>query len=157
MITVRGAGRGDCPLLMETTRTLAQFHDNEAAFKATVEKFEAALFGPHPIIGALVAEVDGVPAGSVVWHRSFSTNLCEEIMYMEDISVLPEARSRGVGMALMRATARLAVEKGYAAIYWLVMPWNDKAKQFYLKCGAVAEEDHTLFRLKGDALQALAR
>jgi ribosomal protein S18 acetylase RimI-like enzyme len=156
MITVREARPGDGAKLVVTTETLAAFHGNAGKVKATVTGLEQALFGAHPIIGALIAEQEGELAGAVVWHRSFSTNAGCEIMYMEDICVLPEFRSLGVGKALMQATARAALARGYDTVFWVAMDWNDRAKAFYTGCGAEMEEAHTMFRIKGDALKALA-
>jgi ribosomal protein S18 acetylase RimI-like enzyme len=156
VINVREARPGDGALLVVTTEALAAFHGNAGKVKATAERFEQALFCEDPIIGALIAEHDGALAGAVVWHRSFSTNAGHEIMYMEDICVLPEFRSKGVGKALMRATAELALARGYDAIFWLAMSWNERALAFYRECGAEVEEAHNVCRIKGDALKALA-
>ena len=156
MISVREAKPGDGGKIQVMTEALAAFHGNAGKVRATASDFEQALFGPHPIIGALIAEEDGVLAGAVVWHRSYSTNAGREIMYMEDICVLPDFRSKGVGKALMQATARLAVERGYDAIFWLAMSWNERAMAFYRDCGAEIEEAHHVCRIKGDALKALA-
>ncbi len=157
MTTVRPARQGDGLALVETTRALAHFHGYHDGFKAVADDYEHALFCASPIIGALIAEENDVLAGSVIWHRSFSTNAGREIMYLEDISVLPAFQRKGVGKALMRATAQVALERGYDAIFWLVMPWNEVAKQMYHACGAELEADHTVCRIKGEALKALAQ
>ncbi len=157
MITVRPARLGDGSALVETTRALAHFHGYQDGFKAIADDYEGALFCDSPIIGALIAEEEGALAGSVIWHRSFSTNAGREIMYLEDISVLPAFQRKGVGRALMKATAQVAIELGYDAIFWLVMPWNEVAKQMYVACGADLETDHTVCRIKGEALKTLAQ
>jgi ribosomal protein S18 acetylase RimI-like enzyme len=157
MISVRTARPGDGVALVETTRALAHFHGYHDGFKAIAEDYERALFCDQPIIGALIAEEGDSVAGSVIWHRSFSTNAGREIMYLEDISVLPAFQRKGVGKTLMRATAQVAIARGYDAIFWLVMPWNEVAKQMYVACGAEMEADHTVCRVKGDALKVLAQ
>jgi GNAT superfamily N-acetyltransferase len=156
MILVRQARPGDGAALLETTRALADFHGYGDSFKASAGDYEKALFCENPIIGALVAEDNGMLAGSVVWHRSFSTNAGREVMYLEDISVLPDFRRKGVGWALMKATARVALERGYDAVFWMMTIWNENAKKMYLAIGAELEADHTVCRIKGDALRALA-
>jgi GNAT superfamily N-acetyltransferase len=156
-ITVREARPGDGAILMRTTFALADNHDLTHTFTATAEDFEFALFRPDPVIGALIAEIDGKPVGGVVWHRSFSTNRGKEIMYLEDISVLPEHRGKGVGMALMRKTAEVAIARGYPSIYWLMMEWNEKGERFYQRLGAEVEAGMKMCRLHGDALKALAQ
>jgi GNAT superfamily N-acetyltransferase len=157
MITVREARPGDGAILMRTTFALADSHDLTDTFTATEQDFEFALFRSEPVIGALIAEIDGEPVGGVVWHRSFSTNRGKEIMYLEDISVLPEHRGKGVGLALMRKTAKVALSKGYPSIYWLMMDWNDKGERFYKRIGAEVEAGMKICRLHGEALKALAQ
>jgi GNAT superfamily N-acetyltransferase len=155
-ITIREAVPGDGAFIMRTTRALAESHDVGHTVTAVPQDFEDALFRPNPIIGALIAEVDGTPAGAVVWHRSFTTNRGREVMYLEDISVLQEFRGAGVGAALMRKTAAVARDRGFPSIYWLLMDWNGKARRFYERLGAEIEQGFTFCRLHGEALAALA-
>ncbi len=156
MITVRQARPGDGAILMETTRELAANHGVLDTFTATVEDFESALFRPDAVIGALLAFVGDKPAGAAVWHRSFSTNRGKEVMYLEDLSVLPAFRRRGVGQALLKDVAKLAVAKGYPSIYWMMMEWNEAGRALYTQVGAELENGTTFCRLHGDALKALA-
>jgi GNAT superfamily N-acetyltransferase len=157
MISVRQARPGDGAILMRTTRALADNHGLTDTFTASAGDFEHALFRTDPVIGALIAEIGGEAVGGVVWHRSFSTNRGKEIMYLEDISVLEEHRGKGVGLALMRKTAQVALAKGYPSIYWLMMDWNTDGERFYKRIGAEIEADMKLCRIHGDALMALAR
>lgn len=157
MIRVREARPGDGPILMRTTVALAQSHGVAHTVTATAHSFEQALFRQDPVIGALIAERGGEAVGSVVWHRSFSTNRGAEIMYLEDIVVLEEHRGKGVGLALMRATAALAVARGYPSVYWVLMDWNEKGERFYRRLGADIEAAIKLCRLEGEALRALAQ
>jgi GNAT superfamily N-acetyltransferase len=156
MITVRAAQPGDGALLMQTTRQLAELHDMSHRFTATPEKFENALFCAHPIIGALIAEADGEFAGSIVWHRSFSTNSAREIIYLEDIVVLEQYRRKGVAKALMKELARVAVDRGTYAIYWLMAGWNAEAAAFYEKLGAEVLKNFMIWTVMDDKLKALA-
>ncbi len=157
MITVRTAQPGDGEILWRTTRALAEHHDFLDGFVAQPQDYERDLFCDNPIIGAFIAETDGVVAGSVIWHRSYSTNRGREIMYLEDIVVLPEQRRKGVARALLQETARLALHRGYEKIYWMVLAWNEGAKSLYTEIGAEIDDHHRLCTIDGDALKALAR
>jgi ribosomal protein S18 acetylase RimI-like enzyme len=156
MIVVRAAKPGDGTLLLKTTQALAVFYGFTNGVKAQASDFEAALFCVDPVIGALIAEDDGIVAGAVVWHRSFSIFLGSKTMYLEAISVLPEFRRRGIGKALMQATAQLAIVRGYKGILWLVIPTNENAKKFYSQCGADFEQEHQVCHISGEALRKLA-
>jgi GNAT superfamily N-acetyltransferase len=142
--------------VVEITRTLAESHNAGDDFTATGDMLEAALFGKDPIVGCLIAEIDGTPAGCAFWHRSFSTFRGQEVMYLEDLAVLPQYRRQGIARELLSAIARLARERGYPSIYWLVMDWNDAARQLYETVGAEIETGTCFCRLHGDALDRLA-
>jgi GNAT superfamily N-acetyltransferase len=156
MITVRAAQPGDGTRLLQTTRQLAEMHGMSHRFTATAEGFEDALFCKHPIVGALIAEADGEFAGSIVWHRSFSTNSAREIIYLEDVIVLEAHRRKGVAKALMKELARVAIARGTYAIYWLMAGWNAEAAAFYEKLGAVVQKDFMIWTVMDDKLKALA-
>ena len=156
MITVRPMQRGEGAALQSMVRALAESHNLMHTVLATPEMYEAAMFADQPIVGALMAEYDGKLAGCAVWHRSFSTNRGAEVMYLEDLSVLPEFRRRGVARALLKAVARLALAKNYPSVYWLMMDWNKEASALYQSIGAEIEPGTTFCRIRDDALRALA-
>jgi GNAT superfamily N-acetyltransferase len=111
MITVRPMQRGEGAALLSMVRALAESHNLTHTVLATPEMYEAAMFSDQPIVGTLLAEYDGVLAGCAVWHRSFSTNRGTEVMYLEDLSVLPEFRRRGIARAIESRGAIGAREK----------------------------------------------
>jgi ribosomal protein S18 acetylase RimI-like enzyme len=155
MITVRAAQPGDGAALLRMTQELSKTHF-EMCSTVTAENYERALFRADPIIGAFLALVDGQPAGSTIWHRSFSTNRGEEVMYLEDIAVLPDFRRLGIARQLMHETCKLAVAKGYTKVFWLAMEWNEGALSFYRSLGAEIEKANCYCFLDGDALQSFA-
>jgi GNAT superfamily N-acetyltransferase len=157
VIEVRAIRPGEGELLLATTLELARSHGWEETVVAKAEDFEFALFRPDPVIGAVMAFVDGIPAGTAVWHRSFSTNRGCEVMYLEDLSVLPAFRRRGVAQALMKEVAKVAVSKGYPSIYWMMMGWNESARKLYEKVGAEMENDNCFCRIYGEKLLELAK
>lgn len=154
-ITVRTARPGDGAALLRMTQELSKTHfpmsDNVVA-----GNYEVALFQPNPVIGAFLAFVDDVPAGSALWHRSFSTNKGREVMYLEDIAVLPEFRRKGIARILLREICKLAVGKGYPKVFWLAMEWNDGALALYRSIGAGIEKANCYCWIEGQALQDFA-
>ena len=69
---------------------------------------------------------------------------------------MPAFRSKGIGKALLRAVARLAVERKAAAVSWLMMGWNVEARRFYEAAGATVEDGNCFCKLSGEALERLA-
>jgi len=156
-IAVRAARPGDGAVIHAMALELARSHGHESDFAARPEDFETALFQPGAIVGALIAEHAGEAAGSAFWHRSFTTFRGREVMYLEDLSVLPRFQRRGVGRALLKACAGLAVEKGYPVVAWMMMDWNDGARSLYEAAGAEIEDGMCLCRLQGEALSRFAQ
>ena len=105
---------------------------------------------------ACPAEVDGEPAGFALFFHNYSTFLARRGLYLEDLFVVPAARGRGVGRALLAHLARLAVARGCGRLEWSVLDWNAPAIGFYRALGAAPMDEWTVFRLTGDALAALA-
>ena len=60
--------------------------------------------------------------------------------------MLPEERGRGYGKALLRRSARLAVERGCGRLEWSVLDWNEPSIQFYRSLGAVGLDEWTVNR-----------
>jgi len=57
---------------------------------------------------------------------------------------------------LLTSLAGLAVDRGYARLEWAVLDWNQPAIDFYRSLGAVAQDEWTVYRLSGGALDAAA-
>lgn len=155
-IAIRAAVPGDGAILHAMVRELALHHGYGANFTAVPEDFDRLLADPRGISGALIAEVGGDAAGCAIWHRAFATFRGRETVYMEDLSVLPPFRKQGVGQALLRAMARLALDRDAASLHWLMMGWNEDARRFYEAAGAEIEGGNCFCMLKGSALERLA-
>ena len=155
-IEIRAAAPGDGAMLHGMIHELAVNHGAEQYFTAAPEDFDRMLADPRGIGGALLAFLDGAPAGCATWQRMFSTFRGRETVYLEDLSVLPRFRSRGVGHALLKAMAKLALARGTTRLHWLMMAWNDEARRFYLAAGAEVEDGNCYCTLEGAALERLA-
>ena len=95
--------------------------------------------------------------GFALFFQSYSTWRGRPGLYLEDLYVPPDKRGQGVGKALLRALANIAVERGYGRMEWAVLDWNQSAIDFYRSLGAAALDEWTVYRLTGPALEALAR
>jgi GNAT superfamily N-acetyltransferase len=155
-ISIRPAVAGDGPILIAMVRELAIHHGFEDSFVARPEDYERFLADPHALNGALIAEWNGEPAGCATWQRAYQTFLGRETIYLEDISVFPAFRRRGIATALLKAVARMAVERKAAAVGWLLMGWNTDARRLYENLGATIYDDNCFCKLSGEALERLA-
>lgn len=152
---IRAATPADVATILRFIRDLAAFEREPDAVEATEESLHAALFGPNPAAEAVIAE-DGDALGFAIFFHNFSTWTGKRGLYLEDLYVTPAARGRGVGTALLRHLAGIAVERGCARFEWSVLDWNEAAIRFYRSMGAVGQDEWTVQRVSGDALLALA-
>jgi GNAT superfamily N-acetyltransferase len=72
------------------------------------------------------------------WH--FSSTRAAETVLMNDLFVAAEARGRGVGRALIEASAAVARERGAISLDWATAPDNLTAQRLYDSTGAARSE-----------------
>jgi GNAT superfamily N-acetyltransferase len=156
-IRVRAAVPEDVPTILRFVRELADYERDLASVKATADDLLTALFGQDPSAECVIAESGGVATGFALFFRNFSTWTGKAGLYLEDLYVTPEARGTGAGKALLAHLAALTLARGWVRFEWSVLDWNAPAIGFYQSLGATQQNEWTVHRLTGDALEALAR
>jgi len=153
---VRVATVDDVGVILGFIRALAAYERLADAVVADEAALAATLFGPRPAAEVLIVEADGRPRGFALFFTSYSTFLAKPGLYLEDLFVEPDARGRGLGLALMATLAQLCVARGYGRFEWSVLDWNQPALDFYRALGAAPQDEWTVQRLTGAPLAALA-
>lgn len=156
-LTIRPAQATDVPLILSLIMALAEFEKLAHEVVATQEKLRETLFGANNR-GAevLLAERDGVGLGFALFFPNYSTFLAQPGIYLEDLFVKPEFRSQGVGHELLRAIAKIAMERNCGRFEWSVLDWNERALAFYRRLGAKPQSEWTVQRLTAAEIRALA-
>jgi GNAT superfamily N-acetyltransferase len=122
----------------------------------TVEAIRRDGFGEPPKFEAWLAEVDDGPVGyALVVPAAYETGYAKAGVYVQDLFVLPEARQRGVGRALMAAVAADARRRGLEFVWWASRTWNTESHAFFRKLATV-EEPVIAFATFGDEFSRLA-
>ena len=155
-LVLRPAVASDAALILRFIIELAVYEKEPDAVVTDEAGIAASLFGPGSTSHALVAELDGAPVGYAVWFASYSTWLGRNGLYLEDLYVTPAQRGQGVGKAILRHLAGLAVAAGCGRMEWSVLDWNAPAIAFYESVGARPQSEWTVYRLTGDALSDFA-
>jgi GNAT superfamily N-acetyltransferase len=156
-LAIRFAAPADVSTILQFIRGLARYEKLEGEVVADEAALLATLFGSRPAAEVLLAERAGSAVGFALFFQSYSTFLARPGLYLEDLFVEPAARGQGVGLALMSALARIAIERGYGRFEWSVLDWNTPALEFYRALGAVPQSDWTVQRLIGAPLERLAK
>jgi GNAT superfamily N-acetyltransferase len=152
---LRSAQVEDVPQILAFILELAEYERLAHTVTATEDLLRQSLFGPKPAAEAIIAAVDGADVGWALFFTNFSTFNGLPGLYIEDLYVKPELRGQGIGKALLKRVAMLAVERGCGRVEWAVLDWNEPSIQFYKSLGAAPLDEWTMFRLTGESLQRL--
>jgi GNAT superfamily N-acetyltransferase len=154
--TVRPATAADVPQILTFICALADYERLLDQVVATEDGLREALFGPRPYAEVAIAEDAERPLGFALFFHTFSTFLGQPGIYLEDLFVVPDARGRGVGRALLKHLAALAIARRCGRVEWAVLNWNAPAIRFYESLGARPNGEWTVYRLTGEPLVTLA-
>lgn len=153
-ISVRLAAAEDVGTVHAMIRELAAFEGG--AVKSTEADLLRDGFGEHPLFEVLLAERDDDVVGMLVFLPVYSTWEGRPGLMIHDLYVREAGRGAGAGKALVRAVARLTLERGGTRLDVNVLDWNDKARRFYDAAGLTLDEGWLRHRASREALARLA-
>lgn len=156
MLTIRKATVADTALILEFIRGLAEYEREPQAVVATEEDLRRDGFGPEPKYRCVIAEWENRPAGFAFFFYNYSTWRGSPGLYLEDLFVLPELRGKGIGKALLKHIAQIALREKCYGIRWMVLEWNEPALKFYESLGAEMLGEWETMMITGPALSKLA-
>jgi GNAT superfamily N-acetyltransferase len=153
-VRVRPARPAEAAILAEMANDLND-HVGIHGRPFTPERIRADGFGSQAAFTPLVAELDGAVVGYAFFTPGYNTDVAARSMWLHDLFVVPAARGRGVGYALMAAVAAETVRAGCVLLEWGVHPTNAGALKFYRRLGAAGSEVR-IMSVDGEHLRALA-
>lgn len=156
LLNIRPARPEDVGSILSFIQDLAEFEKLSHEVVATEDSLRATLFGPRQVAEVLIAEWEGRPAGFALFFHSYSTFLAKPGIYLEDLFVRTQYRSKGIGEALLRELAILAKERGCGRLEWSVLDWNERALKFYHSLGAKPMAEWTVQRMTEPVFTKLA-
>jgi GNAT superfamily N-acetyltransferase len=156
MLTLRPAVPTDAALIVSYIRELAEFEREPEKAVVTEADIRRYAFSDQPLVKVTMAEWDGQAAGFALWFLNFSTWEGKPGIYLEDLFVRPAFRGHGIGKALLKDLAALAVKEGWTRFAWQVLDWNTPAIEFYEAHGARIMRSWLTCRVEGDAIERLA-
>ncbi len=158
---IRSAIPTDTANLFALIEALAEYEQLSHQVIGSPMVLEQHLFGPRPYAQALVSVVSDQSSidkvvGMALYFYNYSTFLTQPGIYLEDLFVLPEYRGQGMGKALLKALAGVAVAQGCGRFEWSVLDWNTPSIEFYEYMGAEVLPDWRICRVTGEALQRMS-
>jgi ribosomal protein S18 acetylase RimI-like enzyme len=127
---LREATTADIPALLELMRPFNQ-HEAIAWERERTEKAVQPLLGANQLGFVLVADRRGQLLGYVVVTFNYDLEWGGRDAFVTELWVIPEARQRGLGRALLRAAEVRARTHGVLALHLVVRPENQLARRLY--------------------------
>lgn len=154
-IRITKATQNHLPRVVELMKGLAEYEKLLDQFRGTEALLERYLFSQEPAAELLIGFLGDDIRGYALFFRNFSSFQGRTGIYLEDIYVEPEARGKGLGKALLIEVIRTARARGCRRCEWMVLDWNQRAKQFYQSLGADILGDWRLCRMDAAAMDKL--
>lgn len=147
MLEIRLARPDEAPILLSLIDALAVYEKLTPPDEGARRRLVRDIFGDRPKLDAWLAFLDGQPAGYALALETYSSFLALPTLYLEDIFVRTEFRSRGVGAGLFKEMVAEADRRGCGRMEWVVLDWNRLALDFYAKYGSQHLSDWMTMRL----------
>ena len=155
-IAFRYTEEKDAALILEFIRELADYEHMPDQVVATEALLKEWIFEKKKA-EVIFAMDNGREVGFALFFHNFSTFLGRAGLYLEDLFVKPDSRGKGIGTAILKQLARIALERGCGRLEWYCLDWNKPSIDFYLSLGAEPLDEWTTYRLTGDTLKNMAR
>jgi GNAT superfamily N-acetyltransferase len=115
------------------------------------------MFGPTAFVEGLMAFDDKTPVAYAIFYPYFASFRGQRGVYLEDIFITEKYRKSGVGEKMLREIARIGKEQGAVRLDFQVLKWNAPAINFYIKHGAVIDEEERHFKFTDEVFERLAK
>jgi GNAT superfamily N-acetyltransferase len=134
------AGEADLADLLPMMRAYCDFYEVEPSDEDLEALARALIADPRNEGVQLIARADdGSPLGFATIYWYWQTLSAARAALMNDLFVVPDARGRGVGRALIAECRRCARERGAATLAWETASENETAQRLYRSIGAREE------------------
>lgn len=137
-------------------RALAAFEKEPLAVTISLAQLQKDGFGPKPLFGSIVLELENQPVGFALYYNRYST-WKGKTLFLEDLYVAPEARGAGLGKLAMVYLAQIARDTQCARFEWQVLDWNVSAIDFYKSFGTALLPEWVNCRLDKTGIDFLAK
>jgi GNAT superfamily N-acetyltransferase len=154
-MVIRAAKPEDASQIFGLIKALAEYEKLSHLVSGNPAELREHLFGATRYAEVLLAECNGQAVGFGLFFHNYSTFLTKPGIYLEDIFVMPDYRQQGIGKALLKKVAQVAIERNCGRFEWSVLDWNEPAIGFYERMGADILHEWRICRVSGEALSLM--
>ncbi|MCX6164519.1 MAG: GNAT family N-acetyltransferase [Ignavibacteriae bacterium] len=145
-IKIRKAIKKDSKEVIRLINELAEFEKLEPPDYTAVKNLIKDIYTKNSPIKVLVAEYDKQLIGYAFYFFTYSTFLAKRTLYLEDIYISNEYRSKGIGKIFFNELLKTAKKNKCGRMEWHVLDWNINAIKFYENLGAKELKEWKYFR-----------
>jgi GNAT superfamily N-acetyltransferase len=133
---IRPALAADGPAILALIAALADFERLPPPTAEAGARLLDHAFGSPQRVELWVAEQDGTVVAYAATFASYSTFLARPTLFLEDLFVHPDARRQGIARAILARLRDEARARGCGRFEWMVLDWNQAARDLYRDIGA---------------------
>ncbi len=131
MTLIRPLAPADEPHWRTLWTAYLEFYESAVPEEVYATTFARLSDPDRPQQFAFVAEQDGTLVGLVHVIQHPHNWRLEDVCYLQDLYVAPEARGTGAGRALIEAVYAEADRRGTPSVYWMTQEFNAEARRLY--------------------------
>lgn len=154
-VNVRKATPADADAVLALVDGLAAYEKLTPPDTAAKSRLINDIFAKRPRMDVFLAEYDGRAVGYAFVFETYSSFLALPTLFLEDLFVLPEYRSKRVGYSLFTAMVAEAHRRGCGRMEWAVLDWNQLAIDFYKRFGATHLKEWQVYRLVREDMERI--
>ncbi len=155
-ISIRRAEMSDAEALLALVDALADYEKLPRPDTPARHRLLEHAFGEKGRIEVFLAEFEKKVVGYAITLETYSSFLALPTLYLEDLFVLQEYRSKKVGYFLFTHCVLEAHRRGCGRMEWAVLDWNRPAIEFYERFGAKQLNEWLTYRLLREDIERIA-
>ena len=143
-IAIRFAIPDDASLIYKFIQQKAEFDRSVGAYSGVIqtseEKIRNTMFGNNPFAYVLFAEHARNVIGFALYGFRYSSFAGQPSIWLDDLYIEPDMRSKGAGALLMRKLRQIAQEHNCTHLAWTADARNTRGLKFYSRLGAIISQ-----------------
>ncbi|MDI6767830.1 MAG: GNAT family N-acetyltransferase [Bacteroidota bacterium] len=147
-IAIKRLRKKEGKIFLSLINALAAFEKLKRPSRSARARLLRDAFGRKRRFDAFLAIIGKKAVGYAIFFETYSSFLALPTLYLEDIFILPEYRSRGIGLKLFHTCMVEAERCGCGRMEWVVLDWNKNAIKFYNQIGARQMKEWLLYRIE---------